>query len=231
VFFCFSAFLTCVLQTISCDMCKNRKDLCVYGSGTACQVCKERKVRCSFLDVKRKRKDVEINSEDDEEPTPKKLRGAAYKPSAVKPTVEISGSNLATSGSPVIEMVGLLRELVEGVRELTKVTRGVAVLGTQIYQQNAKLVRLGECQSYLAEKALKGSGSGSEAGESGIKEMRKDKGKGKAEVTEKDETMRSDGGSDSDSDSKRIRKRMRGGRRMPGVGFGNGFGYGKVDRE
>jgi hypothetical protein len=47
---------------------------------------------------------------------------------------------------------------------------------------------------------LKGSGSGSEAGESGIKEVRKDKGRGKAKVTEKDETLRSDGGSDLDLD-------------------------------
>jgi hypothetical protein len=96
-------------------------------------------------------------------------------------------------------MVVLLRELVEGVRELTKVTRGVSGLGVQIYQQNAKLIRLGEQQSYLAEKALKGgSGSGSEteAWRSGNKEARKDKGKGK--VSEgKEETMKSDGDSDS----------------------------------
>jgi hypothetical protein len=59
-------------------MCKNRKDLCVYGSRTACQICKERKVRCSFLDVKRKRKDAEIDSEEDEEPTPKKPRGGCF---------------------------------------------------------------------------------------------------------------------------------------------------------
>jgi hypothetical protein len=95
-------------------------------------------------------------------------------------------------------MVGLLRELVEGVRDLTKVTRGVAGLGVQIHQQNAKLIRLGERQSYLAERALKkGSGSGSDEG-SGSK---KDKGKGKAKVTEdKEETMRSDGDSDEDEE-------------------------------
>jgi hypothetical protein len=196
----YSAFLTCVFQAISCDMCISHKDLCVYGSRTACQTSNQRKVRCLFLDVKRKHKDTEIDS-DDEEPTPKKPRDGVSKPSAVKPTVEISGPSLATSGWPVVEMVGLLRELVEGVRELTKVTRGVAGLGTQIYQENAKLVRLGERQSYLAEKALKGSGSGSEAGKSRIEEVRKDKGKGKAKVTEKDEMMRSDEVSDSDSDS------------------------------
>jgi hypothetical protein len=133
-------------------MCKNRKDLCVYGSRTACQICKERKVRCSFLDIKRKRKDAEIDSEEDEEPTPKRPRGGAYKPSAMKPTVEISGPSLATQ-QPMNEMVGLLRELVEEVRELRKITRGVSGLGVQIYRQNAKLVRLGEWQSYLAEKA------------------------------------------------------------------------------
>jgi hypothetical protein len=185
------------LSVATC-VCVSREDLCVYGSRTACLTCNQRKVRCLFLDAKRKHKDAEIDSEEDEEPTPKKPRGGAYKPSAVKPTVEISGPSLAASGLPVVDMVGLLWELVEGVRELTKVTRGVAGLGTQIYQQNVKLVRLGERQSYLAEKALKGSGSGSEAGESVIREVRKDKGKGKAEVTKEDETMRSDRGSEED---------------------------------
>jgi hypothetical protein len=180
-------------------MCKSRRDLCVYGSRTACHTCQQRKVRCSFLDVKRKCKDAEIDSEEDEEPTPKKLRSGVSKPSAVKLTVEISGPSHAAK-QPINEMVGHLRELVEEVRELKKITRGVSGLGVQIYQQNAKLVLLGEHQSYLAEKALKGSGLGSEAGESGIKEVRKDRGKGKAEVTEKEETMRSDGGSDSDSE-------------------------------
>jgi hypothetical protein len=92
--------------------------------------------------------------------------------------------------------------LVEEVRELAKITRGVSGLGVQIYQQNAKLVQLGERQSYLAEKALKrGSGSGSGAEKSESEVVKKDKGKGKAKVTEKDETMRSDGGSDSEEDS------------------------------
>jgi hypothetical protein len=184
-------------------MCKSRKDLCIYGSQVACQTCNQRKVRCSFLDAKRKRKDTEIEL-DDEEPTPKKPRSGVSKPSAVKPTVEISGPSVATSGSPVAEMVGILRELVEGVRELTKVTRGVAGLGTQIYQQNAKLIRLGERQSYLAEKALKGgsvSVSEMEAERSGKEEAKKDKGKGKAKVTEdKEETMRSDRDEDLDEE-------------------------------
>jgi hypothetical protein len=179
-------------------MCKNRQNS-VYGSRTACQICKERKVRCSFLDVKRKCKDAEIDSEEDEEPTPKKPRGGAYKPLGVKPTVEISGPSLATQ-QLMNKMVRLLRELVEEVQELRKITRGVSGLGVQIYQQNAKLVRLRERQSYLAKKALKrglGLGSGAEKSESeGVK---KDKGKGKAsEVVE--ETMKSDGGSDSDSE-------------------------------
>jgi hypothetical protein len=98
---------------------------------------------------------------------------------------------------PVNEMVVLLWELVEGVRELTKVTQGVSGLGVQIYQQKVKLIRLGERQSYLAEKAMKkglGLGSEMEAGESGNEGVKKDKGKGK--VTKgKNETMRSDGGS------------------------------------
>jgi hypothetical protein len=103
------------------------------------------------------------------------------------------------------EMVGLLRELVEEVQELQKITQGVSGLGVQIYQQNAKLVRLGERQSYLAEKASKGGlglglGLGAEKSESeGVK---KDKGKGKAsEVVE--ETMKSDGGSDSEEGSEK----------------------------
>jgi hypothetical protein len=129
------------------------------------------------LDAKRKRKDTEIKSDEDEEPTPKKPRSGPLKPLAVRPTVEIPGPSLATSGLLVIEMVGLLRELVEGVRELTKVTRGVAGLGNQIYQQNAKLVRLGERQSYLAEKTLRGSGSSLEAGGSGKRGRTRGKGK------------------------------------------------------
>jgi hypothetical protein len=51
---------------------------------------------------------------------------------------------------------------------------------------------------YLAEQALKGSGSGSEAGKLGSKELRKDKGKVKA--SEVEETMKSDGGSEQDSE-------------------------------
>jgi hypothetical protein len=193
-------------------MCKSHKELCVYGSRIACQICNQCKVRCSFLDGRRKRKNDEIDSEEDEEPTPKKPRSGVSKPSDIKLTVEISGPSLAANGSPVIEMVGLLWELVEGVRDLTKVTRGVAGLGTQIYQQNAKLIQLGERQSYLAEKAMKkGSVSGSEAGESGIEEERKDKGKGKA-TEEKDETMRSDGDSDSgeeEEDDARMKEDVR----------------------
>jgi hypothetical protein len=93
-------------------MCKSRQDLCVYGSRVACQTCQQRKVRCSFLDAKRKRKEEEINSEEDEEPTPKKPRNVPSKPTGTKPVVEISGPSLATGGSPILEMVGLLRELV-----------------------------------------------------------------------------------------------------------------------
>jgi hypothetical protein len=177
-------------------MCKTRKDLCVYGTWTACKICNERKVRCSFL-AKRKRKD-EIDSEDDEEPTPKKPRNAPLKPSAVKPTVEISGPSLTTGGSPILEMVGLLRELVGEVREVKRAIRGVSGLTVELLQQNAKLVRLGEYQSFLAEERLKkgsGSGSGEKSDSEGAK---KDKGKGKeSEVV--DETMKSDGGSDVDS--------------------------------
>jgi hypothetical protein len=149
------------------------------------------------LDAKRKRKDEEINSEEDEEPAPKWPKTGGSKPSGAQPSVEIPGPSLAAR-QPVIEMVGLLRELVEEVRELRKAVRGMSGLSVQLFQQNAKLVRLGECQSYLAEKALKGSGSGSEAGELGRKELRKDEGKGKA--SEVEETMKSDEGSKQDSE-------------------------------
>jgi hypothetical protein len=181
-------------------MCKSRKDLCVYGSPIACQICNQRKVRCSFLDVKRKRKDAEIES-DDEEPTLKKPRVVVSRLSGSQPTVVIPGPSQAAK-QPVNEMVVLLQDLVEGVRELTKVTRGMSGLGVQIYQQNMKLIRLGERQSYLAEKVLKrGLGLGSETGaeESESEEVKKDKGKGKV-TEEKDETMRSDGDSDSDEE-------------------------------
>jgi hypothetical protein len=78
--------------------------------------------------------------------------------------------------------------------------RGVSGLTVELLQQNAKLVRLGEYQSFLAEERLKkGSGSGSGSGEKSESEgVKKDKGKGKeSEVV--DETMKSDGGSDVDS--------------------------------
>jgi hypothetical protein len=181
-------------------MCKSRKDLCVYGSRIACQICNQRKVRCSFLGGIRKCKNNEIDSEEDEESTPKKPRVGGSKLSGSQPTVVIPGPSQAAK-QPVNKMVVLLRELVEGVRELTKVTRGMSGLGVQIYQQNVKLIRLGERQSYLAEKVLKGgSGSGleMEAERSGKEGAKKDKGKGKAKMTEeKEETMRSDGDSRS----------------------------------
>ena len=176
-------------------MCKARKDLCVYGTRTACKICNERKVRCSFL-AKRKRKE-EVDSEEDEEPAPKKPRNTPLKPSASKPVVEISGPSSATVGSPIVDMVGLLRELVGEVREVKRAIRGVSGLTIELFQQNAKLVRLGEYQSFLAEERLK-KGSGSGSGEKSESEgAKRDKGKGKEVV---DETMKSDGGSDSESE-------------------------------
>jgi hypothetical protein len=144
-----------------CDMCVSRKDLCVYGSRVACLICQQRNVRCSFLNWKQKRKDEEVDSEEEEELTPKRPKTGGFKPLGPQPMVVIPG--LSQAGTQLVnEMVVLLRDLVEGVRELVKVTRGVSGLGVQIYQQNAKLIWLRERQSYLAEKALKGgSGSGS----------------------------------------------------------------------
>jgi hypothetical protein len=188
-----------------CDNCTSRKELCIYGSRVACLICQQRKARCSFLDARHKHKNDEVDSEEEKEPTPKKPRSGVSKPSGSIPTVEISGSTLAANRSPVIEMVGLLRELVEGVRDLTKVTWGLAGLGTQIYQQNAKLVWLGERQSYLAEQARKeGSGSGSETEkeDSENEGARKDKGKGKP-IGGNDETMKSVGSSGSDEEEDR----------------------------
>jgi hypothetical protein len=157
-------------------------------------MCNQCKVRCSFLDAKRKCKD-EIDSEEDEEPIPKRPRNIPSKPSGSKPVVEIPTSSVATSGSPIIEMVGLLRELVGEVREVKRALRGVSGLTVELVQQNAKLVRLREYQSFLAEEKSK-KGSGSVSGEKSESEgVKKDKGKGKeSEVV--DETMKSDGGSD-----------------------------------
>jgi hypothetical protein len=80
--------------------------------------------------------------------------------------VVISGSSQVGNESPVSKMVGLLRELVEGVRDLMKVTPGLAGIGQQMFQQNTTLIRLGERQAYLAEQARgdasSGSGSGTE---------------------------------------------------------------------
>jgi hypothetical protein len=160
-------------------MCKSCQDLCVYGSRVVCQTCQHRKVRCSFLDAKRKSEEEEINSEEDEEPAPKKPRSGPSKPSGSKPVVEIPALSVATSGSPILEMVGLLRELVREVREVKRAIRGVSGLAVEIFQQNAKLVRLGEHQSYLAEETLK-KGSGSGSGEKSERGVKKDKGKGKA---------------------------------------------------
>jgi hypothetical protein len=103
-----------------CNNCTNCKELCVYGTQVACLICQQCKVRCSFLDWRRKHKNEEIDSEEDEELTPKKPRSEVSKLSGTKPTVEISGSNLAANRLPVTEMVGLLRELVEGSMTLRK---------------------------------------------------------------------------------------------------------------
>jgi hypothetical protein len=141
----------------------------------------------------------------------KKPKVGGSKPSGSQPTVVISRPSQAAKQQPVAEMVGFLWELVERVRELTKVTWGVSGLGVQIYQQNAKLIRLRERQSYLAEKAMKGgSGSGSEteAGETENEGARKDKGKGK--MTEgNDETMKDDGDSGSGEEENEDERDMR----------------------
>jgi hypothetical protein len=72
-----SAFLTCVfLQDVMCDNCTSQIELCVYRSWVACLICQQRKVRCSFLDARRKRKNEEINSEEDEGgANPEKAKG------------------------------------------------------------------------------------------------------------------------------------------------------------
>jgi hypothetical protein len=124
-----------------CDTCVNRKELCMYGSRVACLICQQWKVRCSFLDWKRKHKKEEIDSEEDEELTLKRLKAGGSKPSCLQPTVLILGPSQAAK-QPVSKMVVLLWELVEGVWELTKVTQDVSGLGVQIYQQNAKLIQL-----------------------------------------------------------------------------------------
>jgi hypothetical protein len=180
-----------------CNNCTSHKELCIYGSRIACQICNQRKVR--FLDGRQKWKNEEVDSDDEEEPTPKKGKVGGSKPSGTKPTVVISGPSQAASKSPVTEMVGLLRELVEGLQDLMKVTWGLAGLGQQNFQQNAKSIRLRERQLYLSEKAMKkGSGLGSETEEeeSENEGAKRDKGKGKA-IEGNDETLKDDGSSDS----------------------------------
>jgi hypothetical protein len=133
----------------------------------------------------------------DGEPTPEKAKVSGSKPSGPKPTVVISGSSRVADMQPTSETVELLWELVSGVRDLTKVTQGLAALGIQIFQQNAKLIRLGERQSYLAEKAMKkglGLGSETEAEETESEGAKKDKGKGKR-TKGNDETLNDDGSS------------------------------------
>jgi hypothetical protein len=121
---------------------------------------------------------------------PKKQKVGGSKPSGSRPTVVISGSSSIADAEPTFETVELLWELVSGVQDLIKVTRGVSGLGVQIYQQNVKLIWLGERQSYLAEKAMKkGLGLVSEMEIEGAK---KDKGKGKA-TEGNDETLKDDG--------------------------------------
>jgi hypothetical protein len=198
-------------QDVMCDNCTNRKELCILGSRVACQICNHRKVQCSFLDRRRKRKNEEIDSKD-EEPTPKKAKVGGSKPVGSKPTVVILGPSRVADVQPTTETVELLRELVSGVRDFTKVTRGLSGLGIQIYQQNTKLIRLGERQSYLAGKAMKkGSGSGSETEAEGMEneEAKKDMGKGK--MTEgNDETLKDDGSLDSGEEEEERDLRMDG---------------------
>jgi hypothetical protein len=154
------------------------------------------------LDARWKRKNEEINSKEDEELTPKKPKVGGSKPSGSQLMVVILGPSQAVKQQPVTEMVGLLWELVEEVRELTKVTRGMSGLRVQIYQQNAKLIRLGERQSYLAEKAIKrglGLGSETEAGEMEKEGAEKDKGKGKG-AKGNEEMMKDDRSSEEEEE-------------------------------
>jgi hypothetical protein len=137
-----------LFQENMCDNCKNRKELCILGSRVACQICNQRKVRCSFLDRRHKCKEEEIDSED-EKLTPKKAKVGGSKPLGSRPTVVISGSSRVADVERTSETVELLRELVSGVWDLIKVTRGVSGLGVQIYQQNAKLIRLRERQAVI----------------------------------------------------------------------------------
>jgi hypothetical protein len=104
------------------------------------------------LDGRRKGKNEEVVSED-EEPTPKKAKVTGSRPSGSKPEVVISGPSRSTDMQSGNETVELLRELVSKVRELAKVTRSLAGVGYSMCRQNAKLIRLGERQAYLAEQA------------------------------------------------------------------------------
>jgi hypothetical protein len=131
-------------------------------------------------------------SEDGESKT-KKAWVAVSRPPGSKPMVDIP----SRIGGPwqSTETDELLPELVDGVRDLSKVMRGLVRLGVRMHKQNAELIRLGEWQVYLAEQArgdlASGSGSETEEEDEGS-ENDKRKGKGK-DAEDKDKTLK-DGG-------------------------------------
>jgi hypothetical protein len=135
------------------------------------------------LDGKWKRKDNEVISEDGER-RPKKAKVVFSKPLGSKPLVEIlAGPSRIADPQLHSEMVELPWELVSGIQDLSKVTRGLVGVGVCMDKQNAELIRLRKRQVYLAEQARKeglGLGSRSETEkESEGSGSGKDKGQGK----------------------------------------------------
>jgi hypothetical protein len=105
-------------------------------------------------------------------------------------------------------MAELLRELVSGIWDLSKVTRGLVGLSICMHKQNAELIKLGKRQVFLAEQARKvGLGLDLETEKEEERGSEKDKGKGKEKETKGiDETLgqsNGDLGSDEDEEGDR----------------------------
>jgi hypothetical protein len=117
------------------------------------------------LDGKRKHNNEEVNFEDGEL-LPKKVKVVTTRPLGSKPSVEILAGPSRIAGSQLsAETNELLQELVNGIRDLSKVTQGLAGLSVHMHKQNIELIWIGQWQVDLVEQATKeglGLGLGSE---------------------------------------------------------------------
>jgi hypothetical protein len=119
-----------------CDNCTSHRELCILRSRVACRICNQSKVRCLFLDGKHKCKDEVVVSEDEELALKKAMVGSS-KPLGSKPTVVIPVGPSRTSGPQLsTETVELLRELVDGIQDLSKVAQGLTMTRLILYVVN-----------------------------------------------------------------------------------------------